>query len=429
MPSPSPSSSQRLSRLRALGGAAPRLRIGFALPLMPPSGVRRVLPLRRWKAAIVVLAVVFTVMCLPLVAGGLPSLDTGGSLSNFSTNLFQWFWLLGWSVGALLPGLALALLILGREVVIARPGLLTLRVEILGFGLAGDYPAAGVRDLRYVQAGAAPGSLWRGSHLAFSYYDVPIEFGSDIAMTDAGELRLALTQVLASAVIEPSPPMAPTPSPTPPAAIAPLPPAAPAVASALSVAGLIAANLIPLAGVLIFAWEIGEIMLLYWAESVIIGLINVVKLIVVGRWAAVFYAPFFLAHYGAFMAAHMLFVWMFFLRGMAAGGDVQVAELVHALFALWPALLGLTVSHLLSFVQNFIGRGEFTRIKLAQQMNAPYRRVIVMQLTIIIGGMLMMLFGSSLPALGLLIALKIVTDVHAHRNERRRAQDPADAAS
>ena len=141
-------------------------------------------------------------------------------------------------------------------------------------------------------------------------------------------------------------------------------------------------------------------MLLYWAESVIIGLFNVVKLVVVGRWAALFYAPFFLAHYGAFMAGHMMFVYLFFPHGMATGGNVRVAELVDTLFTLWPALLGLTASHLLSFVQNFIGRREFTRITLAQQMNTPYRRVIIMQLTIIIGGMLMMLFGSSLPARG-----------------------------
>ena len=68
-------------------------------------------------------------------------------------------------------------------------------------------------------------------------------------------------------------------------------------------------------------------MLLYWAESVIIGLLNVIKRVVVGRWIALFYAPFFLAHYGAFMAVHMLFVFMFFLRGQGTGSDVQVDDL------------------------------------------------------------------------------------------------------
>lgn len=224
MPSPAPSSSDRLSRLRALGSAAPGLRIGFALPLRPPAGLRRVLPLRRWKAAIVITGVVFAVLCLPLASVGIPSLETRGSLFNLSTQLFQWFWLLGWSLGALLPGLALAVLMLGREVVIARPGLLTLRLEVLGFGLTGDYPAAGVRDLRYVQAASARGSLWRGPHLAFNYYDVPIAFGSDIDITDASELRFALTHVLASPLMEPAPQPAAMASPAAPVAIAPLTP-------------------------------------------------------------------------------------------------------------------------------------------------------------------------------------------------------------
>ena len=42
---------------------------------------------------------------------------------------------------------------------------------------------------------------------------------------------------------------------------------------------LILANLIPLAGVLLFRWDILAILLLYWTESVIIGVINVFKMI------------------------------------------------------------------------------------------------------------------------------------------------------
>lgn len=42
---------------------------------------------------------------------------------------------------------------------------------------------------------------------------------------------------------------------------------------------LILANLIPLAGVFLFQWDLLAILLLYWAESVIIGVLNVVRMV------------------------------------------------------------------------------------------------------------------------------------------------------
>jgi len=41
---------------------------------------------------------------------------------------------------------------------------------------------------------------------------------------------------------------------------------------------LIFANLIPLLGVLLYDWNVLEILLLYWTESVVIGLINVLRM-------------------------------------------------------------------------------------------------------------------------------------------------------
>jgi len=41
---------------------------------------------------------------------------------------------------------------------------------------------------------------------------------------------------------------------------------------------LILANLVPLVGVLYFDWSVLDILLLYWTESVIIGLVNVLRM-------------------------------------------------------------------------------------------------------------------------------------------------------
>ena len=39
----------------------------------------------------------------------------------------------------------------------------------------------------------------------------------------------------------------------------------------LSVAALVAVNLIPLAGVFFLDWDIGPILLLYWSENLVVG--------------------------------------------------------------------------------------------------------------------------------------------------------------
>ncbi|MGI9247995.1 MAG: DUF6498-containing protein, partial [Woeseiaceae bacterium] len=41
---------------------------------------------------------------------------------------------------------------------------------------------------------------------------------------------------------------------------------------------LVLANLVPLAGVLLFDWQVFDVLMLYWAENVIIGVINVLRM-------------------------------------------------------------------------------------------------------------------------------------------------------
>ena len=76
------------------------------------------------------------------------------------------------------------------------------------------------------------------------------------------------------------------------------------------------------------------------------------------------------------------------------------------------------MSHALSFYLNFIGRREYAGRQIARQMGEPYKRIMVMHVTIIFGGFLVMALDSALPALMLLIVLKIAADVRAHVRER-----------
>jgi len=190
-----------------------------------------------------------------------------------------------------------------------------------------------------------------------------------------------------------------------------------------STLALIAANLIPLAGAVFGNWNLGMVMVLYWAESAIIGLFNLAKIIVIGRWAALFTGPFFLAHFGGFMAAHFLFVYTLFVKGSFSGPTTpdNLGDVLQMFLGLWPALAVLFLSHGYSFFANFLGRGEYLGKKMKQQMAEPYRRIVFMHMVIIFGGGLTLFLGEPTPVLMIVILLKILIDVRAHMKQHEPA--------
>ncbi len=88
----------------------------------------------------------------------------------------------------------------------------------------------------------------------------------------------------------------------------------------------------------------------------------------------------------------------------------------------WPAFLGVCLSHGISFFYNFIGKQEFRRSTPEKQMMAPYGRIILMHLTNIFGGWLILALGAPILALVLVIVLKVASDVRAHEKEHAALQ-------
>ena len=110
---------------------------------------------------------------------------------------------------------------------------------------------------------------------------------------------------------------------------------------------------------------------------------------------------------------------LMFVRGLDARGPEPGAwEALGGLFVpLWPALAALFTSHGVSFAVNFIARREYEGETVTGLMSAPYRRIIVMHLTIIFGGWILLALKSPVPALALSILLKLAVDLGAHRRE------------
>jgi hypothetical protein len=239
-----------------------------------------------------------------------------------------------------------------------------------------------------------------------------------------------------------------------------------------AVVALIVANAIPLFGAAFLGWNVWTILIVYWLENGVVGFYNVLKILRaegtidpasawqmngrpmndVGRRAI---AGFFVIHYGIFWVVHGIFVLTLplfagigsavpdaifvgegeggFVDGVFVGPSVAPGGDMTTGFALGPVLLAviaLAISHGVSFWFNYLGRGEYRRTSAALQMFAPYGRLVVLHITIILAAIAIAFTGAPAAALAILVLLKTVMDIGFHLAEHRKAASlPGSAAT
>jgi hypothetical protein len=207
---------------------------------------------------------------------------------------------------------------------------------------------------------------------------------------------------------------------------------------------LVAANAIPLVGVLLWHWDAFLLLMLYWMETAIIGFWTVARIaasppgtfgpLLINRRPAtsssLAMAAFFIVHSGVFMGVHMVFLWAVFsgdwsrrIHGLHDALDKIVIET-----GLWIPLLALFASRGGAFLFHVL-KPELIR-RLEQLLQLPvwlpaaatdagaiiggfYGRIVIMQLTIIFGAFLAGIFGSLAPLI-IMIVLKTLVDVVMH---------------
>lgn len=178
-----------------------------------------------------------------------------------------------------------------------------------------------------------------------------------------------------------------------------------------SAVSLIATNFIILVCMLFFGWNWGLILILYWAESGVIGFYTILKMLYVkkvgnlrigsGRSsramketrslgaAKAVTIPFFMLHFGGFMLGHFIFVIL--VAGIISalgniGGEATAVEWLSDMFVgllmLLFGLFSLFVSHGISFYTNYLKKKEYEHKTLGEVMFSPYRRIIIMHLSI-----------------------------------------------
>lgn len=253
--------------------------------------------------------------------------------------------------------------------------------------------------------------------------------------------------------------------------------------STAAVVLLVGFNLVPLAGVLFGGWNVWTLLVLYWVENGIVGALNVPRMLLAqgddaatrmvdasvigplpvpgsGSGSKIVLVAFFLAHYGIFWFVHGVFIFGLAAFASATGsgsgpfdtfGGVSVLpgqtlppEVIDALglggtvdvvrpagpdlgAVAWGAI-GLAISHVASFVVNYVGRREYLATTPTRQMFAPYGRVVILHLTILFGAFLSIALGNPIWAVVVLVLIKTAVDLAFHLREHGRSGAPAAVA-
>lgn len=187
---------------------------------------------------------------------------------------------------------------------------------------------------------------------------------------------------------------------------------------------IIAANLIPVYGVLFEGWSAKEVFLVYCLETILVGIFNLVKMGIVtvfrksdtwyngpsrSQQNGFFFMLFFLVHYGMFVAIQMGI--FFGVSGIAPERSINL----FSFFYKWPQLLtkdsyymlaGFIISYGFSMIYNFILSSQYKTISLMHLMFQPYIRIFIQQFTVIVGSMFLT-FGAGAAFIIIFAAVKI----------------------
>ncbi len=189
-----------------------------------------------------------------------------------------------------------------------------------------------------------------------------------------------------------------------------------------SLRALIGSNVVTIIFAVIENWPLSTVMFVYWAQSVIIGVFHIRRMLDLesfttdglkmnGKPVAPvarskrFVAGFFALHYGFFHLVYFVFV-------VEAMGDNPTPG---GLWALTAGVAVFAVNHAFSYLEN----REMDRNgspNLGTMLFLPYARIVPMHLTIIIGASL---GGGSRLALVFFLSLKTVADALMHVVEHR----------
>jgi hypothetical protein len=203
--------------------------------------------------------------------------------------------------------------------------------------------------------------------------------------------------------------------------------------SALSVCAVVAANLVPLVMAALGYWGVGDILALYWAETGVVGVFAVLRFLfacapvpahkplslnALKNAPAEKTLPLVLADWGIVGKTLLAVVFAFpYVMFMVLQGLVLYIMLEVIGTYGWPmqsikwGLLGLFVSHAISFGVDYIGSGKFRSAKPEECLDTPLHRLVIMQLALAVGAGISHSFRDSAYIMCIFVLAKLAVDL------------------
>jgi hypothetical protein len=202
---------------------------------------------------------------------------------------------------------------------------------------------------------------------------------------------------------------------------------------AVSLLAIVAANLVPLVMALLGYWGVGEILLLYWLETGIVGVFTILRVLFAAAPSSAHgrltlqqlrkapssvTLPLALASWGIFgkLLLSLFFAFPYALLLVLQGYILYIFLAVVGPYG-WPlatvkwGLLGLFASHALGFAVDYLASGEFRRTGAEECVETPFHRLATMQIVLACGGWASSSFGHTAYIMSVFVLVKLVIDL------------------
>ena len=201
----------------------------------------------------------------------------------------------------------------------------------------------------------------------------------------------------------------------------------------ISLAAVVVANLVPLVMALLGYWGVGEILLLYWLETGIVGVFTILRVLFAaapgpagGRLTvnqlrtapASVTLPLAMAQWGIFgkLLLSLFFAFPYALFMVMQGYILYIFMAIVGPYG-WPlpavkwGLLALFGSHALGFAVDYLASGEFRRTGAEECVQTPFHRLAIMQIVLGCGGWASSSFGHTAYIMSVFVLVKLVIDL------------------
>lgn len=200
-----------------------------------------------------------------------------------------------------------------------------------------------------------------------------------------------------------------------------------------SLIAIVVSNLIPVFGVAFLGWDAVQILILYWVENLVIGVLTLPRILAAqkaeppsqdgnpafreaqatGLGSRAFTGCFFVVHYGFFCLGHAVFAFMLardFITQEGAGAP-GVWDRTFGNSEFYWAILAIAVLNVVGQVRDWWIPGKWRDASPVTEMFRPYGRIMVLHFTVLLGAWVLTLTHAPTYAVLLLCLLKAVAEL------------------